>query len=193
MTIMRMSHSVPVESMERSGEHVRMFEFRQPDSVAPSSLFARFTQRHSLPLVPSVDYTAKNLSCSPHQPARASRWLLRDLQETGRWRVQAAVAVTSSTIHTPEPASIPLQRQSIQFSGSVARSARSRAEAVRTSEMNSVAVESRRTMDFPWQRMPEWLDGSLRIALVARCLMNQQPLTPTCSLCRSVMKLGGGI
>ena len=85
---------------------MRMFEFRQPDSVAPSSLFARFTQRQSLPLVPLVQYTAKPFV------------------------VFTASAGTSSTIHTPEPASIRLQLQSIQFSGSVARSAGSRSEAV---------------------------------------------------------------
>ena len=58
---------------------MRMFEFRQPDSVAPSSLSARFTQRHSLPLVALVQYTAEpfvvfTASAGTRQPPASSRF-----------------------------------------------------------------------------------------------------------------------
>jgi hypothetical protein len=70
VSIVRMSHSVPVESMEVAAEQVRMCESSQPEVITEPSRFTCFAQCRSLPNFFPFDYTAaaRRESRHSHQP-----------------------------------------------------------------------------------------------------------------------------
>jgi hypothetical protein len=58
VSVVRMNHSVPVESMKSASEQVRSVESSQSGKTPRSEFFTPFTYRQSLPRLTVVHYTA---------------------------------------------------------------------------------------------------------------------------------------